>query len=90
MTTVDEQIKHFIESQFLPARNRNLRMDDPLLENGIIDSLGVLDLVTFVEQQFAISVADDELVPDNFKTIERLAAFVRTKSNNGVGLTPLL
>jgi len=77
---VSMQLKSFIVKHFPLARNRNLSDEDLLLENGILDSLGVLELVTYLEQEFKISVADEDLVPENFQTIARLTAFVREKS----------
>lgn len=74
-----QQIKAFIEKQFPLARARNVDMDFALLENGIVDSLGVLDLVTFLEGEYHITVADDDLIPDHFQTIARLADFVQSK-----------
>ena len=76
-----DRIREYITKQFPLARKRNLHIDEPLLENGILDSLGMLDLVTYLEEEFGISVDDEELVPDNFQTIERLAAFVSQKQN---------
>lgn len=49
---------------------------DNLLESGIIDSLGVLELVTFMQQEFALAVADEDLSPENFQNIESMARFV--------------
>jgi len=49
---------------------------DNLLESGIIDSLGVLELVTFMQQEFALAVADEDLTPENFQNIESMARFV--------------
>ena len=86
--TVSEQIKGFIVSHFALTRTRNLGDDDPLLESGIIDSLGVLDLVTYLEQEFNIRVFDDELVPENFQSINCLAAFIQKKSNGISGELP--
>src|SRR5712692_481815 len=80
---VTEQIRSFLLEKFPLARKRGLKNGDKLLESGILDSLGVLDLVSFVEQEFAIQMSDEELVPDNFQTIDQLAAFVRTKSKHG-------
>lgn len=74
-----QQIKAFIEKQFPLARARNVDMDFALLENGIVDSLGVLDLVTFLEGEYHITVADDDLIPEHFQTIARLADFVQSK-----------
>jgi acyl carrier protein len=50
-----------------------------LLDLGIIDSTGVLELVGFLEQTFQISVEDDELVPENLDTIDRICAYVNRK-----------
>ncbi len=80
---VSERIRGFILEKFPLARKQGLKSSDKLLEGGILDSLGVLDLVGFVEQEFAIQVSDEELVPDNFQTIEQLAAFVQAKSGRG-------
>ena len=79
--TIEEQIRNFIIEQFPSARRLKLTDTDALLESGIIDSLGVLDLVSFMEAAFAISVSDEELLPENFQTVERLAAFVESKHN---------
>lgn len=74
--TVSEKIKSFIWKNFPLARKRSIHNDDLLLEGGIIDSLGVLNLVSYVEEEFQISVSDDDLVPDHFRTIGHLADFV--------------
>ena len=75
------QIRKFILEKFSLARKQQIKDSDPLLESGVLDSLGVLDLVSFVEQEFSVHVADDELVPENFQTIDRIAAFIETKSS---------
>ena len=78
---IEAQIRKFIGDHFPSARRAKLGSQDALLENGIIDSLGVLDLVSFMEETFAITVMDEELLPENFQTIERLTKFVESKSN---------
>ena len=78
---VSEQIKRFIVQQFPLARQRDLGRDDPLLESGILDSLGVLDVVTFLEDELGLTIADDELLPENFRSIASVAAFVERKRN---------
>jgi acyl carrier protein len=78
---IAERIREFIGDHFPSARRGKLGSQDALLENGIIDSLGVLDLVSFMEETFAITVMDEELLPENFQTIERLTKFVESKSN---------
>jgi len=52
-----------------------------LLETGILDSLGVLDLVSYVEQTFSIVVADEELSPENFQSVDTLASYVQRKTS---------
>ncbi len=78
--TISLQIKAFIEKQFPIARTRAIGPELHLLENGIVDSLGVLDLVTFLESEFQIVVADEELVPENFQSVRCLTAFVESKT----------
>jgi acyl carrier protein len=72
-------LHRFVVSNFL-FDSGEVDDDASLLENGIIDSTGVLELVTFVEGQFGIGVADDELVPENFDSIAGLTAYVRCKA----------
>jgi len=58
------------------AKRRNITDTSDLLESGVIDSLGVLDLVNFLQQEFSVLVDDEDLTPDNFKSIESMAVFV--------------
>ena len=76
---LNERIRTFLLGKFPLARKRGVTFQDNLLESGILDSLGILDLVAFVEQNFGIILSDDELVPENFQSIERLSAFVQSK-----------
>jgi acyl carrier protein len=78
---VSLQIRKFVLDKFPLARKQQIKDSDPLLESGVLDSLGVLDLVSFVEQEFSVHVEDEELVPENFQTIDRIAAFVESKSS---------
>jgi acyl carrier protein len=77
---VSERVRAFVLDRFPLAKKRGVSSSDPLLESGIVDSLGILDLVAFVEKEFGFQVSDDELVPENFQTIECLATFVQKKS----------
>jgi acyl carrier protein len=77
--TVTEQIRKFIVEHFPLARKLDPNNDDRLLEKGIIDSLGILELVAFVEHEFQITMTDEELLPENFRSIKDLAAFVQSK-----------
>jgi len=78
---LNAQIREFILEKFPQARKQQFSDTDTLVETGILDSLGVLDLVSFIEQKFSVGMTDDELVPENFQTIERIAAFIARKKN---------
>ena len=80
MESIAPTIKEFIVSNFLFGQNgESLSNTDSFLENGIIDSTGVLELVAFVEQQFGISVGDRELLPENLDSVENVVRFVTRK-----------
>lgn len=74
---IREQLNQFITENFLFGRQNSLRDDDSFLENGIIDSTGVLELIAFLEDSFGIEVKDSDLIPDNLDSIERVTMFVR-------------
>jgi acyl carrier protein len=61
-------------------------MDYPLIERGVIDSLGIMHLVSFLENEYGVTVDDEELTPDNFATIGALANLVKAKTGS-TGLT---
>ncbi len=69
-------IRNFVLRRFPLASSKELTSDLSLLESGIVDSLGVLDLVGFIEEEFGIQAEDDDLVPENFDSIEALTRFV--------------
>jgi acyl carrier protein len=72
------KIKTFLAQQF--PMTKNVGNDEPLLTNGLIDSLGILDVVTFVENEFGIVVSDEDLLPENFGSIHSLTNFVHNKT----------
>lgn len=74
-----EQIRKFLAENFLQVRIRSINNDDNILENGILDSMGILELVSFIEQKFQIIVSDEELVPENFQSIRCIVDFVQIK-----------
>lgn len=74
-------IRSYIGENFLFSRNGfNLGDDLSFLETGIVNSLGVMELVQFVEEQFGIPVADEDVVPANFDSVNRLAAYIERRS----------
>ena len=80
MEEVIEKVKAFIMSNFLFDAEGN-QLDDTasFLDQGIIDSTGVLELVEWIEEQYGFSVEDEELVPVNLDSVVNLAAFITRK-----------
>jgi acyl carrier protein len=76
---VVRQIRQFLVQQF-PA-TKNVGNDEPLLDNGLIDSLGILEVVAFLEKEFGIAVSDNDLLPENFGSVRSLSNFVQQKTN---------
>ena len=79
--TIRDRIYQFILQQFPLARQQALGDDDALLGSGIIDSMGVLDIVNFLESEFRLTVSDEDLVLENFESISALSTFVRSRLN---------
>jgi acyl carrier protein len=75
-------IRDFIVESFLYGANNGLGDDVSFLEKGIIDSTGILELVSFVQDTFGITVQDEEILPENFDSINKLSSFVSGKMNN--------
>lgn len=85
MQQIQQQVRQFINESFLFGQGAGkFADDDSFLENGIIDSTGVLELVAFLEEKFPIHIADDELVPDNLDSVNNLVKFIETKLQEAV------
>lgn len=76
---VGEKVEQFISEQFIFDQDKKITRDDSLLETGTIDSTGILELVLFLEEAFSIKVDDEDLIPDNLDSINRIANFVDGK-----------
>lgn len=76
---INPRIRAFVLEKFPQAKKRALTDDVMLLESGIIDSLGVLDVVQFLEEAFSIKIDDEDLVPENFRTLQAIVSFVERK-----------
>jgi len=77
--TIEEKIKDFILKNLYFVEDQELADDDSFLNEGIIDSMGSLELVAFVESEFGIKVDMSEVVVKNFDSVRQLANFVRSK-----------
>ena len=79
---VKEQIRAFIAENFLFSANGfDLSDDASFLDEGVVDSTGTLELVMFVEETFGVEVGDNEIEPENFDSVDKLAAYIARKEN---------
>ena len=78
--TIETQIKDYIARDLLFSNDGFGYPDDAsFLEEGIVDSQGVMELVLFVEETFKVNVDDSEIIPDNFDSVSQLSAYIRGK-----------
>jgi acyl carrier protein len=77
---IRERIKKFIVDSFLYGNEDGLGNDISLTQSGIIDSTGILELISFLEKEFVITFQDDELVPQNLDSIELISEFIVRKT----------
>jgi acyl carrier protein len=78
--SIEQRIHSFIQEKFPLARKLGIKRETALLGSGILDSLGILDVVSFLESEFSIVIRDEELVPENFQSLDTLSAFVLKKN----------
>ena len=80
MTETEAALRAFIAETYLyDGDASSLAMDRSLIEEGLIDSTGVLELVSFLEERFGIEIADSEIVPDNLDSVGAICGFVARK-----------
>jgi acyl carrier protein len=83
--TIAQQIRSFIQESFLFGQTDNLRDGDSFLESGIIDSTGILQLMAFLQDTYGVRVEDEEAIPDNLDSIDRIVVYLRRKSDSAEG-----
>ncbi len=79
------KIRQFIVENFLFGDGQVLKDDTSFMQEGIIDSTGILELVFFLEETFGVSVEDDELVPENFDSLTRIVKYLEAKTESAPG-----
>ena len=79
MNKLKDKIRQFIVENFLFGQDNGLKDDTSFLDEGIIDSTGILELVSFLEEEFSISVEDEELIPENLDSIMNVVAYLERK-----------
>lgn len=74
-------IKNFIVENFLYGEDNGFTNDASLLDFGIVDSTGILQIITYVEKEFGIRVGDDEVLPENFDSIIKICTYIGKKQS---------
>ncbi|ANO50951.1 MAG: acyl carrier protein [Woeseia sp.] len=77
---LQKKVKDFILENYLFTDDQSaIGEDDSLLERGIVDSTGMLEIIMFIEEELGVKVEDEEMVPENLDSVNRIAAFVARK-----------
>ena len=81
-SNLNQSINEFVNKNFLMNSGAvEFTNDDSLVEKGIIDSTGVLEMISFIQQQFGIKVKDEDLIPENLDSVNNIASFITRKIN---------
>ena len=83
MQVQSEKIRQFILDNFLFSQQAQLSNDASFLDNGIIDSTGMLELISFLEELHDISIGTEELIPENLDSVDRITRFLERKLEAG-------
>jgi methoxymalonate biosynthesis acyl carrier protein len=79
-TTVKDQIRQFVSEELAAAKGVTLVSDDQsLIDNGVVDSLGIFRLVTFLEENFGVKIGDEEISADNLASVDMIEQLVLRK-----------
>jgi acyl carrier protein len=78
---IKTKIRAFIVENFLFGKDEGLDDESSFLDEGIIDSTGILELVSFMEEEFHIKVEDEELIPENLDSIANVVKYLQKKVN---------
>ena len=76
---IQEQVRQFVTDNFYVANPVALGNAESLLDSGVMDSTGVLELIAFIEETYGITVEDSEMLPENLDSIDHVAEFIRRK-----------
>lgn len=75
--SIEQELRHFLADNFiLDDGGAGLAVDESLTESGVLDSMGVLELITFIEERYGFAVPDEDTLPENLDSVERLVNYV--------------
>jgi acyl carrier protein len=78
--SIEQQLRDYIAQKILLASRFPFPDETSFLESGIIDSTNLLEILLHVEKAYRFTVADEEIVPDNFDSVSKIAHFIRSKT----------
>lgn len=76
---IRKKLREFIKNNFLLGNDSNLTDDDSFMGKGIVDSTGILEVVSFVEENFGFKLPDEDLMPENLDSINNLVKYVTSR-----------
>ena len=77
--SLQQDIRSFIVENFLFGEDNGLEDDSSFVKEGIVDSTGIMQLVSFIQEQYMIAIEDEELTPENLDSITKVSAFIEEK-----------
>ena len=83
-----EKLRQYMEKNFPLFSLQDVSMSDDLIEKGIIDSLGYLEIINYVEDKFDITVKDSEVTPENFQSIDTIASYIQNRLSRAESEVP--
>jgi|SRR5271157_4547252 len=85
MQQLEQEVRQFVIENFIFGDEASdFSDDDSFLEKGLVDSMGILTLMEFVKEKYSIPVEDEELIPDNWDSVRKIASFVQSKQSASV------
>lgn len=89
MSSIAAGVRSFIVANYLLGREDGFANDASFMDEGIIDSTGILELVSHLEETYGIEIAEEELIPDNLDSVNRIAAYLAKKLSGPVAVPPI-
>jgi len=87
-STIAGDLRNFVVANYLLGRDTNFSNDTSFMDEGIVDSTGILELVSHLEQSYDIVIPEEELVPDNLDSVNRIAAYLAKKLDGRATVAP--
>jgi len=85
MSSIEAKIRDYIlENYLFTDEQSELNSSDSFLDKGIIDSTGIMEVIMFLDEEFGVSVEDDEMIPENLDSVDNLVKFINSKQQGAL------